>query len=447
MGDNTAAARVGFVTVVALVLAGGAWAWLVRYSPRPHGYDLDIMYHDVDGLAPGAPVLLMGVPVGRVLMIKPAARTVLVQVEITSSRTKILDGSTFHIDSQGLIGDKALEVFPPDGDTTATYADGSIIDGADPVRLDATFAAADRMVKAIDHYAESPEAKETFAEGLASIKSTFTKINLLSDHLNALVEQADRFVGHGSNLVGQIHDSDVREMVTDLEFLTHGLRKSYQALLGSPGQHDSAHEAIENLASLSARLDRVASQLETFTADPKLRSNLTDIVAQTKDILASLHGPANRHTPAFSPRLELLGLNQTDASQNPSTLNTLAANLSLRLGIGNTAFNAGAEEIGQNTLFDLTWGMPDFFAPNIGFHLGLIRSKMGVGIDLAPLPGTELSAELFDPVRTQVRLSALLFPDFLAHRYGLDFEWIQSLQRNEPNYSSARVGIQWRPLD
>lgn len=435
------------VTVATLVLAGVVGAWLVRFSPRPHGYQLDVLYHDVDGLMPGAPVMLMGVRVGRVLTVTPSARTVDVKAEISDSTTRILRGSEFHVDSQGLIGNMALQIFPPRTATADYYQAGDVVAGDDPIRLDKTFAEANRAVKALSDYLDAPQTQQTFKEGLADVKTTFAKINLLSNHLDELVENADALVGHGTALASQIHDSDVREMVSDLEFLTHGLRQSYQALLGTPGHKNAAKQAIDNLATLSEHLNHVADQIDGFTSDPKLKADLTDIVAQSKDLLTSLRGPANRTTPAFSPRLEILGLTQNDASQNPSQLNTLTANLGLRLGVGNTAFMAGAEEVGQNTLFDFTWGMPDFFAPGTGFHLGLIRSKMGMGVDFSPLKGTELSAELFDPVRTQVRLSALLFPDFLAGRYGLDVEWIQSLQRNQPAYQSARVGIQWRPLD
>ncbi|MBU6429727.1 MAG: MCE family protein, partial [Cyanobacteria bacterium REEB65] len=422
MGVNSAT-KVGVLTVASAVLAGAVFAWMVRFNPRSHGYDLQLVYHDVSGLAPGARVMLMGVSVGRVLSVVPGTSSVRVTAEIDHASTRIYQDSHFRIYSQGLVGQKALEIFPPAEPTGSFVVPGDVIAGEDPVRLEASFEAADKAVKTLERFADSPETRQTFEEGLKSLKATFAKIDTLSDNLDDLVLQADRFVGHGSALAEQIHGSDVREMVADLKFLSHGLRQSYQALLGSPDRRSAAQEAINNLAKLSERLDHVAGQIDSFTSDPKLKSNLADIVSQSKDLLASLHGPANRTTPAFSPRLEILGLTQNDAEQNPPQLNTLTANLGLRLGVGDTAFMAGAEEVGQNTLFDLTWGMPDFFAQGTGFHLGLIRSKMGLGVDFTPFAGTELAAELYDPVRTQFRLSALVFPDFLAHRYGLDVEW------------------------
>lgn len=435
------------MTVVGVALLAATAMWMTRFQGRPSGYRLKLAYSDVNGLTTGASVMLMGVRIGRVLSVKPTDRSVELECLIEDAETRIFRGSEFKIYSKGLIGDKALEIFPPEVPTIELIPKDTLIRGDDPVRMDRTFEAADGAVKAIRKYADSPEAQKTFQEGMAAVRETFAKVDALTEHLNALVLEANGFVTHGRMLAGTIRERDVRAMVDDLRFLTKGMRQSYQSLLGSPEQKSAAQEAMDNLATLSARLANVATQIEQFTSDPKLKADLTDIVKQSRGILTALQPPEGRKTPAFSPRLALQGISQTDAANTPPGLNTLSANLGLSLAFGDTAFVAGAEELGNNSLFTFTWGMPRFFADNIGFHLGLVRSKMGMGVDYMPLPGTEIRAELFDPVRTQVRLSASYFPDFLASRYGLDIEWIQSLNRSAPNLTSARVGIQWRPLD
>ncbi|MBI6546721.1 MAG: MCE family protein [Cyanobacteria bacterium NC_groundwater_1444_Ag_S-0.65um_54_12] len=441
------ATKVGLVTALGAVLLVLSLIWLTRYQVKTTGYRFKLVYSDVNGLTPGASVLLMGVRVGRVLTVVPQERTVLVECLIEDNATKIYQGSRFKIYSKGLIGEKALEIFPPTEPATNLLSSGAFLRGDDPVRLDTTFEAADQAVKSIGRYIDSPQTKATFQRSLEAVQTIFAKLDTLSEHLDQLVIEAEQFVAHGKQLAGTVQEKDMRAMVEDLRFLTGGLRQSYQSLLGSPDKRNAAQEAMDSLARLSGRLDHVAGQIDAFTSDPKQKADLADIVKQTQTQLASFQGQEGGKIPAFSPRLELQGITQSDVAQTPANLNTLSGNLSLRLGVGETAFVAGAEELGQNTLFTLTWGLPQFFAPSTGFHLGLIRSKMGMGIDFVPLAGTEVRAELFDPVRTQVRLSALLFPDFLGQRYGISFEWIQSLKRDVPEFSSARVGIQWRPLD
>jgi hypothetical protein len=122
----------------------------------------------------------------------------------------------------------------------------------------------------------------------------------------------------------------------------------------------------------------------------------------------------------------------------------------MRVDVGASALRAGVEEIGQRSRFTATWGLPDFFADELGFHVGMIRSGLGAGIDWMPLSGVELGAEAFiDAPTPKARLSATLFPDFLARRFGLNIEFIQSqaLLGERDYYASTRAGIQWRPMD
>lgn len=422
--------------------------WLTRYQVRKTGYELALTYADVNGLAPGAAVMLMGVRVGRVLTVDPEADLVRVRCLIEEDKTKLYQGSKFKIYSKGLIGDKALEIFPPLTKARVAIPPGTTIRGDDPVRLDTTFEAADEAVKSIRKYADSDEAKETFKQGLSAVKTTFDKIDKLTTHLDELVLEANAMVSHGKDLAGTVHEDDVRAMVSDLKTLTAGLRQSYQALLGSPDQRNAAQEAIDNLAQLSGRLSDVAGQIEAFTSDPKLKNDLQDIVKQTQQILISVRGPEGKSVPGLSPRLELTGLNRKEG-KNPEE-NTISGGLGMRIGVGESALQIGVEEIGLDSRFTATWGMPNFFSPNLGFHVGMIRTGLGAGIDWAPLSGVELGAEAFiDRDSPKARLSATVFPDFLARRFGLNIEFIQSQAApgTDAYFTSTRAGIQWRPMD
>lgn len=442
------AAKVGFVTVVSAALLGASAVWLTRYQVRKTGYELLLTYSDVNGLAPGAAVMLMGVRVGRVLTVDPDTDLVRVRCLIEEDKIKLYQGSKFKIYSKGLIGDKALEIFPPTTRERVAIAPGSEIRGDDPVRLDTTFEAADQAVKSIRQYAESDEAKETFKQGLDAIKTTFAKIDKLATNLDSLVLEANAMVSHGRSLAGSVREDDIRAVVDDLRTLTAGLRQSYQALLGSPDQRNAAQEAIDNLAQLSGRLSDVAGQIEAFTSDPKLKADLQDIVKQTQQILVSVRGPDGKAVPGLSPRLQLTGLNRK-AGLNPEE-NTISGSLGMRIGVGESAMMISADDIGLDSRFTATWGMPDFFSPNLGFHVGMIRSGLGAGIDWIPLSGVELGAEAFiDQDTPKARLSATVFPDFLARRFGLNIEFIQSQAApgTAGYYSSTRAGIQWRPMD
>ena len=442
------AAKVGFITVVSAALLGATAVWLTRYQVRKTGYEIALTYSDVNGLAPGATVMLMGVRVGRVLTVDPGDDLVKVRCLIEEDKTRLYKGSFFKIYSKGLIGDKALEIFPPLTAERTPIPAGATIRGDDPVRMDTTFEAADAAVKSIKSYAESDEAKQTFKEGLGAVKLTFNKIDKRAGHLDDLVLEANSMVTHGRNLAGTVREDDIRTMVGDLKVLTGGLRQSYQALLGSPDQKNAAQDAIDNLAELSGRLSHVAGQIEAFTSDPKLKADLQDIVKQTQQVLMSVRGPEGKSVPGISPRMELTGLNRKEGKNGEE--NTISGSLGLRIGVGESAILVGVEEIGLDSRFTATWGMPNFFSPNLGFHVGMIRTGLGAGIDWAPLSGVELGAEAFiDRDTPKARLSATVFPDFLARRFGLNIEFIQSQagMGTDAYYTSTRAGIQWRPMD
>ncbi|MBM3269657.1 MAG: MCE family protein [Candidatus Sericytochromatia bacterium] len=442
------AAKVGFVTVVSFALLGATVVWLTRYQVRKTGYPLTLEYGDVNGLAAGAAVMVMGVRVGRVLEIHPGDEGVTVRALIERDDVKLFEGSRFKIYSAGLIGDKVLEIFPPPKDRRgARIQPEARLRGDDPVRLDTTFEAADQAVKSIRRYAESPEARKTFQEGLKAVQGTFAKVDSLTTHLDELVLEADAFVSHGRNLAGTVRQEDVRVMVGDLKVLTAGLRQSYQALLGSPDQRNAAQEAIDNLAQLSARLSATAGQIEAFTSDPKLKSDLQDIVKQTQSLLTSIRGPEGKTVPGLSPRLALIGNSRTVGlkAEDPN----ISGDLGMRVNVGESALLIGVEDIGLESKFTATWGLPHFFADNFGFHVGMIRTGLGAGIDWSPLAGVELGAEAYNDQKPKARLTATLFPDFLARRFGLNIELIQSqaLPNTPDYYSSLRAGIQWRPMD
>ncbi|MFN3431334.1 MAG: MlaD family protein, partial [Candidatus Sericytochromatia bacterium] len=113
------AAKVGMVTTAALVAIGAGLMWLTSFSFTQRGYQFTVTYSDVSGLMQGAPVMLMGVRVGKVDAVTPEDRLVHVKVGITDTKTHILEGSRFMIMSQGLVGEKTLEIFPPAPDQVA----------------------------------------------------------------------------------------------------------------------------------------------------------------------------------------------------------------------------------------------------------------------------------------------------------------------------------------
>jgi phospholipid/cholesterol/gamma-HCH transport system substrate-binding protein len=119
---RTAAVKVGFFTLLGLaVLVGGVY-WLQGRKLK-QGPTYTVAFPDVDGLAEGAPVQILGTRVGFVEEIKPAyvkdAYEVRVRFRLTDEKRPVPKASVLSIEQSGLISEKLLEITPPH----LTYAD------------------------------------------------------------------------------------------------------------------------------------------------------------------------------------------------------------------------------------------------------------------------------------------------------------------------------------
>ncbi|MEZ4575746.1 MAG: MlaD family protein [Vampirovibrionales bacterium] len=135
---RTATVKVGLLTIIALVVLTSTVIWL---RGRSLGGEVryEVIFNDVDGLRKGAPVQFMGIRVGYIEDIKviehrggprqqngrrqwcPLPNTVVpsdfeVKVVFGINRADVIPpkGSVVSVEQSGIIGEKFLEILPPD---------------------------------------------------------------------------------------------------------------------------------------------------------------------------------------------------------------------------------------------------------------------------------------------------------------------------------------------
>lgn len=433
----TAPAKVGLLTVLSLALLVAGLSWLTQTSFRPRGYHLKVVFNDVDGLQPGANVLLMGVKVGRVAALYPEDRLVMVDAEISDRKTRIFTGSRFKILSKGIIGEKALEVFPPEDLSADFLAADSTVYGVNPARLDVAIEQANKALRSLRDLADSPETRMALKDGIAQFQATMTGLNTLIKHTDEIAVDARRFVGTADALAGSLSPDELRAIVADLRALTGGVRESYDALAGEGDQLADAREALGNLKRLTARLDSLAGQVETFAKDPKLKSDVAEIVTTSRSFVSKAALVA-ANPPGLSPRFDLMGVQEAQRSY-------VNGNFNMGLHLQQDSFLLGVEELGEKNLWNAHWGKPNVLGNGLSFHLGMIRSKIGAGLDWAPNQDMALTGEVFNPITPSLRLATVYYPSWWGHRYGLTGAWLKDL--SDPSDNRLYVGVQWRPLD
>lgn len=434
----SATAKVGLVTLLSALLMIVSLSWLSQMALTPRGYRLKLVFSDVDGLLPGANVLLMGVRVGRVLSLSPQDRHVLVDLEIRDSHTRLLSGSHFKVLNKGIIGEKNLEIFPPEHVQPGAgfIAPESTLYGETPPRLDAAIEQANKALRSFRDLAEAPETQLAFKDGMRHFQTALRDLEALIRHSDEAALKAQVLVDDADSWTQALDPEQIHGIVEDVQILMAELRKGYRTLEKRGDPFGDTGATLNSLKNLTAKLESIASQAESLAADPKLKSDVKDFVASSRRTMDQVSTVA-ANPPRLSPRFSLMGA-QDPLRSYPS------GNFNMGLRILQDSFLIGVEEIGEQNCWNASWGKPGILADGLGFHLGMIRSKIGAGLDWTPANDLEVTSELFSPLAPEVRFAGTYYPSWWGRKIGLTGAWIRTLG---PNNNQLYIGAQWRPLD
>lgn len=462
------AAKVGAATLASLIAIGAGLSWLTSFSLRPEGYDFNVAFADVAGLLKGANVYYMGVKVGKVTELAPHEHMVDVKVHVAASDTKLPANGRFKIMSMGIIGEKALEIFPPKhqhgkpGQPSPTpvplvwlATDGKAeVRGDDPARMELvmdeltdTFEEfrkqtdpqkfQDLFNKTADNLYQTTETVKrigTKAEGiLGGLEHTPRDVNTFVAGLNRLANSADRLVTAAS-------PAEIQGISRDMRALSSGLLRTYSGFFG-PTQTAANQRSAQDLRNLIGKLDQFVGTLNSTAGDPEIQRDLKDTVRNIRELTVRVGGIASvteaRNFQGFKIEPTVQGI----AANTPAGTG-LAANLGVKVNLANNHLAAGIEQVGEGNYFNLALGDSRVWGPT-GYHFGLIRSKIGVGFDYGFTDQISLLGQLYDPFRPTFRLGASYFP-LAGSQYGLLAQWARTVQTNE-NY--IWLGVEWRPVN
>ena len=182
--------RVGLFVLVALVtFLGLVYALGARARLFESRYTIHAEFTEVGGLLEGATVRLAGVQIGRVTAVTlPGQPGGKVRVDLTVAKRfsdRIRKNSVARIETQGLLGDKIVEITV--GDATAPpVAPGEILVSRDPADFS-------RII------ASGAETAKNIAELAISLRETADKVNQ-----SKIIENAAMTVGKLNNVVDQV---------------------------------------------------------------------------------------------------------------------------------------------------------------------------------------------------------------------------------------------------
>ena len=293
-----------------LILAGiigfsGLFFWIFNFRIGEQGYRFTVKFDDTGGLLNGAAVRLRGVEVGRVERIVTQLDSVVVEVEIDSSRILIPLNSRFSSTQTGLIGQTTLDIVPEDVDdiaeTSQSGAEGATeappaLEGdnlASPLddACDTTLIVCDRAVVQGDVGVNYTQ----LVQKIENLISSFEE-GSFSDNLNSVASSVTE-VAESVTVLSESIQQDL-----DIEAISAAaasIRQAADNLNGVLAQNQaSLASTLTNLESFSQDASEISTALKPLLTDETLVRDLTEIstnaVAATEDlreVTATLNDP------------------------------------------------------------------------------------------------------------------------------------------------------------
>ncbi len=290
-------ARVGLFVLIALVaFFGMIYALGARARLFEARYTIHADFTEVGGLAEGATVRLAGVQIGRVAGVHlPAQPGGKVRVDLKITRQyadRIRANSRARIDTQGLLGDKIIEITVGTAEAPVVKP-GETIVAQDPTDIGAV----------INQGAETVRNVATLSETLRQTAETFNKSHIVEDiaasttaarratqQLARIVDQAEKGAGWAHALLYE--EPVALRKLNDMIVTTQGLLERVDRGEGAVGVLLSPRstEAARKFVAAMERFGQVAEQpggdeglLTALLFDPKYKAVLDDLQAVARN--------------------------------------------------------------------------------------------------------------------------------------------------------------------
>lgn len=391
-------AKVGAITLTGFILLAYMIMHLGGFTLGEKGYPLNAVFSQVNGLKEGNAVRYAGVDIGRVQHIAVTPSGIEVQMFIKPG-VKIPEGSKFTIKSDGLLGEKFIDIEPPD-EFKDYLAPNAKVKGEDPRGFDQLMAKTDVVMARLDQLLKS--FNDVFADESVKLALKDTVLNA-----KEITEQLKQFSAVLARMAIN-NESDINSMVHNLQLMSESLKSvaarvdGLVASIDNNGQtSQDLKEAIQNLRITSVRVEKMAASLEEVVTDPETNKNIRETLRNARAVTEKANKMLTK-VQSINTETSAELLYNTDSHKYRSSadfkLNTSPQNFAM----------IGVTQIGEDGKLNLQVGKNDGIWTQRG---GVIDGKAGVGVDAKLSDQMKLSVDLYDPnslkikLRTQYKIS------------------------------------------
>lgn len=305
--------RVGMFTLIAMVMVMGGWGWLKSVNLFKPVQRIVVRFHDVAGLTNNATVNINGVRVGLVEKIDLIGKgQVDVHIKITDDSLQVVHGSSFTIQTLGLVGAKYVEISLPElpaGETLPSpIQPDEIVIGQDPVRAEIVFNTISTKLMKLIQPLSSDKAAESLSRVLEDSGDTVKNINLASEKFNKVLDRVDTAVGSVSdtsknfgsvakkldkaaNNADQFVASGTQAFkgVTALTSDLQGTSQRMNKLLDTPGLSTDLKETMRLAKQTAETVSETIKDVNTTFKDDDKRKDMIAMLSKINDSTQNIH--------------------------------------------------------------------------------------------------------------------------------------------------------------
>ena len=377
--------KVGAVTIIGLALLVGVAAFYGAIRFGETGYALHVDFERVDGLKTGGQVRFAGVDIGRVTKIGVTeAGKARATLRIWSGNS-IPEGSGFGIGSDGLLGEKFVNIVPPEERKEFIKPD-TVVNGSPPQGLETFIATADRLFNRLDRLVTSLEDVFGDPKVKGSLKDTTRNIDELTAALSRMaLNNEGNIDAIARNLA--VMSGSLRDVAARVDKMTSSVD-------GSGKFAKDLTETLNNLRSASDRLEKMAAALEPVATDPETSRNIKTTLKNAREVTEK----ANR----ILGNVEKIKTEAGMEMMYSGGAEHYRTNLDFQINADSRRYaRFGISDIGETNRVNFLLGQQ---GQTFGGHFGVVESKAGAGIDLRFGKGFKISADAYDPNDFQIKL-------------------------------------------
>jgi phospholipid/cholesterol/gamma-HCH transport system substrate-binding protein len=391
---NTSEVKVGAMTLAGAVILALIVSFLGAFSIFDRGYTLEISYPAVSGLKVGNEVRYAGVPVGSVKDIKVMPNRVTVEAGMNKG-VEIPQGSIFTLGADGILGDKFVDIQPPEHVTGNFIPKGSSVSGTSAKGIDEFMNSSTKVLAKVEGIADAlnnvfgdPEVQKSMRDGFINSKAIGENLTKLTATM-ADIAVANK--GEITDMVSQMNSTTARlnNMSAHLEALAASADNN-----GATGANIA--EMAKNLAETSRKVEAVSEVLKNVATDPKTAKDIQGTLHNAKEVSER----ANRIMKAFdNPHVRVDELHSAKGG-------TWRTNLGVSFEpTDDTALYVGGSSIGDDNKLDL-----QLFKKrnNLDFSVGAMQGKFGIGLGYDFGKKFRLYSQLYDFNDSKIRLGGEL---------------------------------------